>query len=305
MGGRRRRRLHRGGTFLVARGDVDPERLAIVGGSAGGYTTLAALAFRDVFSAGISWFGVGDLESSADSHKFESRYMDRLVGPYPAAADRLPRTLAVHFLDRISCPVLVLQGLDDRSSRPPRPRRSWRPSTPTAIPYAYLAFEGEGHGFRGARLSARRSRRSSRSSAQVFGFIPAGPGAARLPGLDEWRRRRAGAERDAGSGGATALTSEVAAVAPPTAEVSESPPTTSEPAQPLSTHRSPMRNASRSRSHPSDQSGVDRRTPNPTRPRRPRQKQAPHRQRSQPSDPSAGRTTKPKTSTADEASAAD
>ncbi|HEY6014458.1 MAG TPA: prolyl oligopeptidase family serine peptidase, partial [Candidatus Limnocylindrales bacterium] len=101
--------------FLADRGDVDPERLAISGGSAGGYTTLAALAFRDVFAAGISLFGVGDLETMArDTHKFESRYMDRLVGPYPEAADRYRQRSPVHFLDQIRCPVLVMQGLDDK-----------------------------------------------------------------------------------------------------------------------------------------------------------------------------------------------
>ncbi|HEY7702977.1 MAG TPA: S9 family peptidase, partial [Candidatus Limnocylindrales bacterium] len=136
--------------YLVGRGDVDGERLAIEGGSAGGYTTLAALAFRDVFAAGISAFGVCDLEALAtDTHKFESRYLDRLVGPYPAMADRYRERSPIHAFDAISVPVLILQGLDDKVVPPAQAETMVEALAARGVPYAYLAFEGEGHGFRG------------------------------------------------------------------------------------------------------------------------------------------------------------
>ena len=137
--------------FLVERGDVDPERLAIEGGSAGGYTTLAALAFRDVFSAGISLFGIADLEVlELGFHKFESRYSHRLVGPYPEAAAVYRERSPIHSVDAISCPVLVIQGLDDTVVPPEQADIIVAALAAKGIPHAYLAFEGEGHGFRGA-----------------------------------------------------------------------------------------------------------------------------------------------------------
>ncbi len=100
--------------YLVGRGDVDPQRMAITGGSAGGYTTLAALTFHDVFSAGASHYGVGDLEALARfTHKFESRYLDRLVGPYPEARDLYHERSPIYHVDQLSKPLIVLQGLDD------------------------------------------------------------------------------------------------------------------------------------------------------------------------------------------------
>ncbi len=185
--------------FLADRGDVDPERLAISGGSAGGYTTLAALAFREVFAAGISLFGVGDLETMArDTHKFESRYLDGLVGPYPEAADLYRQRSPVHFLDRIRCPVLVMQGLDDRIVPPSQAEAIVAALAANGIPYAYLAFEGEGHGFRGAVAIRRSIEAELAFLGQVFGFDPADrlePLA--MPGLDRWRasggRRSSGA----------------------------------------------------------------------------------------------------------------
>jgi dipeptidyl aminopeptidase/acylaminoacyl peptidase len=180
--------------FLVARGDVDPERLAIAGGSAGGYTTLAALAFRDVFAAGISEFGVGDLEGLAqDTHKFESRYLDRLVGPYPEAAELYRQRSPVHFLDRISCPVLVLQGLDDKIVPPSQAEAIVAALATNGIPHAYLAFEGEGHGFRGATAIRRSLEAQLSFLGQVFGFEPADElEPIEMPGLDDWRRQQAG-----------------------------------------------------------------------------------------------------------------
>jgi dipeptidyl aminopeptidase/acylaminoacyl peptidase len=179
--------------YLVARGDVDPDRLAIQGGSAGGYTTLAALAFRDVFGAGVTRFGVGDLETMArDTHKFESRYLDRLVGPYPEAAELYRQRSPVHFLDRIACPVLVMQGLDDRVVPPSQAEAIVDALAANGIPHAYLAFEGEGHGFRGAAAIRRSLEAELSFLAQVFGYEPADQlEPVDLPGLAAWRRTHA------------------------------------------------------------------------------------------------------------------
>jgi dipeptidyl aminopeptidase/acylaminoacyl peptidase len=181
--------------FLVDRGDVDPARLAIAGGSAGGYTTLAALAFRDIFAAGVSRFGVGDLETmTEDTHKFESRYLDRLVGPYPAMAATYRERSPVHFLDRISCPVLVMQGLDDKVVPPAQAVAIVDALAANGIPHAYLAFEGEGHGFRGAPAIRRSLEAELSFLGQVFGFQPADDlEPVEMPGLDAWLRRRGAA----------------------------------------------------------------------------------------------------------------
>lgn len=180
--------------FLVARGDVDSTRLAIAGGSAGGYTTLCALAFRDVFSAGVTQFGVGDLETMArDTHKFESRYMDRLVGPYPEAAELYRQRSPVHFLDQISCPVLVMQGLDDKIVPPSQADAIVEALAANGIPHAYIAFDGEGHGFRGAAAIRRALEAELSFLGLVFGFEPADDvQPLELPGLDAWRERHAG-----------------------------------------------------------------------------------------------------------------
>ncbi len=160
--------------FLVERGDVDPDRLAIEGGSAGGYTTLAALAFRKAFAAGISLFGVADVTLlMTDTHKFESRYLDRLVGPYPEAADRYHDRSPIHFVDQIDVPVLVLQGLDDKVVIPAQAERIVAALAARHIPHAYLAFEGEGHGFRGEYAIRRTIEARLSFLGQVFGFRPA------------------------------------------------------------------------------------------------------------------------------------
>ncbi len=180
--------------FLVARGDVDPARLAISGGSAGGYTTLSALAFRDVFAAGITLFGVGDLETmTRDTHKFESRYLDRLVGPYPEMASLYRERSPVHFLDRIACPVLVMQGLEDKIVPPSQAEAIVAALAANGIPHAYLAFEGEGHGFRGAAAIRRALEAELSFLGQVFGFEPADDlDPIEMPGLAAWRQRHPG-----------------------------------------------------------------------------------------------------------------
>jgi dipeptidyl aminopeptidase/acylaminoacyl peptidase len=178
--------------FLVERGDVDPDRLAIEGGSAGGYTTLAALAFRDVFAAGISLFGVGDLELlEIDPHKFESQYNHRLVGPYPEAAALYRERSPNHFVDAFSSPVLILQGLDDRVVPPSQAEAIVAALAAKDIPHAYIAFEGEGHGFRGAYAIRRTIEARLSFLGQVFGFEPADTlEPLEMPGLDTWPARR-------------------------------------------------------------------------------------------------------------------
>ena len=170
-GDRRRRRCRCGRGFLVARGDADRDRLAIAGGSAGGYTTLAALAFRDVFAAGITRYGIGDLETLArDTHKFESRYMDRLVGPYPEMAERYRERSPIHFLDRITCPVLVMQGLEDQVVPPSQAESLVAALTDTARSLAPTSHSrARGTGSAALMPSAGRSRPRSSSWVRSSG----------------------------------------------------------------------------------------------------------------------------------------
>ncbi len=136
---------------LVDRGDVDGDRLCIRGGSAGGFTTLAALAFEDVFSAGASRYGVADLAALArDTHKFESRYLDGLVGPWPEARDVYEARSPIFHVERIGCPLAVFQGLDDEVVPPNQSQMIVDALRARAIPVVYVTFAGEGHGFRRA-----------------------------------------------------------------------------------------------------------------------------------------------------------
>ena len=163
-------------TALVEEGRVDPARLAISGGSAGGYTTLCALAFTDRFTAGISAYGIGDLEALAlDSHKFEGRYTDRLVGPLPETLATWRERSPIHAVDRISCPVLVLQGEDDKVVPPTQAEAIVAALAARGIPYAYLLFPGEGHGFRRAESRRRAQEAELGFLADIFGFTLAEP----------------------------------------------------------------------------------------------------------------------------------
>ena len=157
--------------YLAERGLADPDRLAIRGGSAGGYTTLASLCFRDVFAAGTSFYGLGDLEAFVDiTHKFESRYMDILVGPYPAEVERYRERSPNHHADRIACPVLVMQGADDKVVPPSQAEGIVAALAKNGLPHAYILFEGEGHGFRQAANQRRALEAELSFYAQVFGF---------------------------------------------------------------------------------------------------------------------------------------
>ncbi|MEH2406373.1 S9 family peptidase [Nostoc sp.] len=140
-----------GARYLVERGDVDGDRLAISGGSAGGYTTLCALTFRDTFKAGASYYGVSDLEALVrDTHKFESRYLDRLVGAYPQQRQIYQERSPINFSDRLACPVIFFQGLEDRVVPPNQTEAMVAALRTKGVPVAYLPFEAEEHGFRKA-----------------------------------------------------------------------------------------------------------------------------------------------------------
>jgi dipeptidyl aminopeptidase/acylaminoacyl peptidase len=160
--------------FLVARGDVDPKRLAIRGASAGGYTTLAALAFRDVFQAGASHYGISDLETLArDTHKFESRYLDSLVGPYPERADLYRERSPAHFVERLSSALILFQGSEDRAVPPSQAVAMYEAVRAKGLPVACLVFEGEQHGFRQAKNIRRSLEAELAFYGRVFGFEPA------------------------------------------------------------------------------------------------------------------------------------
>jgi dipeptidyl aminopeptidase/acylaminoacyl peptidase len=156
---------------LAQRGLVDSERMAIRGGSAGGYTTLAALCFKDVFAAGTSFYGLGDLEGfAAVTHKFESQYDRYLLGPYPEEAARYRERSPNNHADRISCPVLVMQGADDKVVPPSQAEGIVAALKQNGLPHAYILFEGEGHGFRQARNQRCALEAELSFYAQVFGF---------------------------------------------------------------------------------------------------------------------------------------
>jgi dipeptidyl aminopeptidase/acylaminoacyl peptidase len=159
---------------LAGQGHVDVERLAIRGGSAGGYTTLCALAFSDVFAAGASYFGIGDLTALvADTHKFESRYESSLIGPYPEDADLYQARSPQYHVDGFSCPVILLQGLDDEVVPPAQAEEIVAALDAKGIPHAYLAFPGEGHGFRRAENIERARAAELYFYSRVFDFDPA------------------------------------------------------------------------------------------------------------------------------------
>ena len=135
--------------FLIDEGVVDSNRIGIRGGSAGGYTTLASLVKSDIFCAGASYYGVSDLRALAkDTHKFESRYLDSLIGPYPAAEELYKSRSPLFSADDISCPVILFQGLEDKIVLPNQSERMAESLRERNIPVTYIAFEGEQHGFR-------------------------------------------------------------------------------------------------------------------------------------------------------------
>jgi dipeptidyl aminopeptidase/acylaminoacyl peptidase len=165
-----------GARYLVEKGLVDGNRLVIRGGSAGGYTTLAALTFRDTFKAGASHFGIADLEVFAgDTHKFESRYLETLVGPYPERKDLFIARSPIHFTDRLSTPLILLQGAEDKVVPPNQAEMMFTAVKAKGLPVAYLLFDGEQHGFRKAENIKRAFEAELYFYSKVFGFDLADP----------------------------------------------------------------------------------------------------------------------------------
>jgi dipeptidyl aminopeptidase/acylaminoacyl peptidase len=160
--------------WLADAGEVDGSRMVIRGSSAGGFTTLAALAFRDVFTAGASAFGVSDPAALArDTHKFESRYLDNLIGPWPETAARYAERSPVHHMERFDRPLILFQGLEDEIVPPAQSEAIAGALRAKGVPVAYLAFEGEQHGFRRAENIVRVAEAELWFYGQVLGFEPA------------------------------------------------------------------------------------------------------------------------------------
>ncbi|HEV2800743.1 MAG TPA: S9 family peptidase [Pyrinomonadaceae bacterium] len=165
-----------GARYLAEAGLVDGARCVITGGSAGGYTTLAALTFRDTFRAGASHYGVSDLGALVrDTHKFESRYLDNLIGPYPERADLYHARSPINFTDKLSCPVIFFQGLEDKVVPPNQAELMVEALRAKGLPVAYVAFEGEQHGFRRAENIKRALEGELYFYSRVFGFELADP----------------------------------------------------------------------------------------------------------------------------------
>ena len=164
-----------GARTLVEIGKVDGNRLAIRGGSAGGYTTLCALTFRNIFKAGASYFGLSDLETFVkDTHKFESRYLDRLIGPYPERRDLYKERSPIHFVDQISCPIILFQGLEDKVVPPNQAELMFKALREKGLPVAYVPFDGEQHGFRRAENIKRSLDAELYFYSKIFSFKMAG-----------------------------------------------------------------------------------------------------------------------------------
>ncbi|MFK8083587.1 MAG: alpha/beta hydrolase family protein [Granulosicoccus sp.] len=161
--------------FLVKRGDVDSARLIIRGGSAGGFTVLSALAMHETFTAGASLYGVADLEALAnDTHKFESRYLDSLIGRWPEDSDIYAQRSPINHLSGFSAPMIVLQGSEDAIVPPNQSRMIVEALDKRGLPVAYLEFDGEQHGFRKAETIIKATLSELAFYGQVFGFRPAG-----------------------------------------------------------------------------------------------------------------------------------
>jgi dipeptidyl aminopeptidase/acylaminoacyl peptidase len=159
---------------LVGQGLIDPERISISGGSAGGFTVLLSLTKRDFYSAGASHFGIGDLELfDGTTHKFESHYDETLIGPYPARRDLYRDRSAVNFVDRLSRAVILFQGLEDVIVPPSQAETFVAACKEKKRPYAYVAFEGEQHGWRRESTIRRAMEAELYFISRIFGFEPA------------------------------------------------------------------------------------------------------------------------------------
>jgi dipeptidyl aminopeptidase/acylaminoacyl peptidase len=163
-----------GAVSMGAQRLADPARLVIRGGSAGGFTTLVALTTTSAFAAGISQYGIADLEGMAtDTHKFEARYLDSLVGPYPEDHARYVERSPIHRLDQLSAPILLLQGTDDRVVMPDQAEMMAEAARQKGLPVAMIMFEGEGHGFRRADTIRAAAEAQLYFLGRILGFEPA------------------------------------------------------------------------------------------------------------------------------------
>ena len=163
-----------GANWLAKQGLADPGRLIIRGGSAGGYTTLAAHAFHATFAAGASYYGISDMEALAgETHKFESRYLDQVIGPYPERRDLYIERSPIHHLEGFKAPLILLQGLDDPIVPPNQSEAIFAALKRNGVPTAYLAYEGESHGFRKAETLISALEAELYFYARVLGFDPA------------------------------------------------------------------------------------------------------------------------------------
>lgn len=163
-----------GARYLVTRDLADEKRLAIRGGSAGGYTTLCALTFHDIFSAGAAYYGVSDLEALArDTHKFEAHYLDRLIGPYPLHRELYRERSPIHHVDRLASPVIFFQGLEDKVVPPDQTEKMVQALRVKGVPVAYVPFAGEAHGFRRGENIQRTLEAELYFYSRLFHFTPA------------------------------------------------------------------------------------------------------------------------------------
>jgi len=163
-----------GAKYLAEQGFVDGNRMAIAGGSAGGYTTLCALTFKDLFKAGASYYGVSDLAALAtDTHKFESRYLDGLIGIYPEEKAIYQQRSPIYHVDQLSCPVIFFQGSEDKIVPPNQAEMMVEALKAKGVTVEYVLFEGEQHGFRKAENIKRAIDGEFGFYAKVFGFEPA------------------------------------------------------------------------------------------------------------------------------------
>jgi dipeptidyl aminopeptidase/acylaminoacyl peptidase len=159
--------------YLAEQGLADSEKLAISGGSAGGYTTLAALTFHNTFKAGASYYGISDLTALAeDTHKFESRYLDGLIGPYPERKDLYERRSPINYPDQLTCPVIFFQGLEDKVVPPNQAEMMVNALKRKGITVEYVPFPEEQHGFRIAANIKKAIEGELTFYGEVFGFTP-------------------------------------------------------------------------------------------------------------------------------------
>jgi len=165
-----------GAQYLVEKGVVDGERLAVRGGSASGYLTLAALTFRDTFAAGCALYGISDLEIMAlETHKFESRYLDGLIAPYPEGIDVYKERSPLHHIDQLNTPLILFHGLEDKVVPPNQSEMIYDALKEKGVPVAIVLYEGEQHGFRQAANIKRTLDGEFYFYSRIFGFEPADP----------------------------------------------------------------------------------------------------------------------------------